>query len=210
MGPGLPQRNVPTLGANPDPQAHRAATCSGRPGRALSRVKGVPARPAPHRSAIPLDALGQHLASAIQESGGLGPPPHRLPRGKELSPWVSAGKPTSSRGRGPASKQGQRACKGLGWTRGRSVAPWAATRWPAAGPLRTEVGARQLVSTVVRPEHPRPRDRRPLHVPITPIATGPAGSAQWAGRQSLQARPPIPGGLGKSGCLVCFPRRAEA
>lgn len=210
MGPGLPQRNVPTLGANPDPQAHRAATCSGRPGRALSRVKGVPARPAPHRSAIPLDALGQHLASAIHESGGLGAPRAPSQGQGAISTGVSWEADIKS-GTGP--RLANRASGRAGAWGGRGAGQWHPRLQPGGQQLGCSGQrwwARQLVSTVVRPEHPRPRDRRPLHVPITPIETGPAGSAQWAGRQSLQARPPIPGRLGKSGCLVCFPGRAEA
>ena len=115
-------------------------------------------------------------------------PLHRGPGGLGSCPAPSQGQGAASTGvtqehrhqnrdGASAGKQGRRACRGLRWTQGWSVAPWAAHQVASSwAGLDRGGGTRQPMPTAAPGlSTPAPaRDRRPLRVPITPSEAGPA------------------------------------
>ena len=186
LGPGLPQRNMPTPGANLTLKqtglphalgAHDPPCCASEECPPGLLPMGQPSRWTHSDNTLPL------LSGAWR----LGFLPCALPGARSCLHGCHPGTPTSKQGRGlgwqtgPPGVQGPGVDTGLvsgalGCTPGGQQLGWSGQR-------RGDKAADAHSCT--RPEHPRPCPRQAA----TPCAhhtqrSRPSGSAQWAGRQS--------------------------
>ena len=139
LGPGLPQRNMPTPGANLTLKqtglpralgAHDPPCCASEECPPGLLPMGQPSRWTHWDNTLP-------LLSGLEAWA----PPLRPPRGKELPPRVSPSNTDIKTGTGP--RLANRAAGRAGAWGGHRAGQWRLglhTRWPAAGLVWTEAG----------------------------------------------------------------------